>query len=323
MLPKERIQAALRFIEPDRPPHFEQTFELSEEAFGLSYPTEAELRASAGSQRERLFERCARIYALTVERYRWDAVIVWRPMMVSQDDPEHPCYAFIPFLKDYLRRWFGHEIPVGAFVWDGFLSIDIIKDYMEFSVQLFEEYDLIERWVERLFKNGCLHAERLMDAGADFLDIASDFAFNSGTFLRPEQFAALVKPYLKDLVARIKARGLWVIMHSDGNLMAILDQILEIGPDFLQSIDPMAGMDIRAVKRLTHGKIGLMGNVQCNLMQDGPDAAIRASCDYCLTHAAPGGGYIFSTSNSVFQGIPLSNYELMVDHFHRRCAGEA
>ena len=53
----------------------------------------------------------------------------------------------------------------------------------------------------------------------------------------------------------------------------------------------MAGMDIAVVKKLTYGKMALMGNVQCDLLQDGPKEAIRQSVLYCLEHGAPGGGY--------------------------------
>ncbi len=55
-----------------------------------------------------------------------------------------------------------------------------------------------------------------------------------------------------------------------------------------------------------------MGNVQCSLLQDGPSEAIERSARYCLKHAAPGGGYIFSTSNCVYTGMRLDRYELML-----------
>ena len=97
--------------------------------------------------------------------------------------------------------------------------------------------------------------------------------------------------------------------------MRVLDQILEIGPHVLQSIDPMAGMDIAKVKQATYGRLALMGNVQCSLLQDGPDEAIRTSALYCLEHGSPGGGYIFSSSNTIFTGLPLSNYEYMLTVF--------
>ncbi|MEN6404193.1 MAG: uroporphyrinogen decarboxylase family protein, partial [Armatimonadia bacterium] len=90
----------------------------------------------------------------------------------------------------------------------------------------------------------------------------------------------------------------------------------------LHSIDPMAGMDIAEVKRRTYGKLGLMGNVQCNLLQDGPLEAIRRSALYCLRHGSPGGGYVFSTSNTVFPGMPLAHYEYMLEVFREFCSDQ-
>jgi hypothetical protein len=100
MTGRERIAAALAFEEPDRPPCFEQMFELTQEAFGLSFPSPEELGAAAGILRETLFARCAEIYKRTVETFGWDAVLVWRPAINTPvDDPAHPQYDFIPYLE--------------------------------------------------------------------------------------------------------------------------------------------------------------------------------------------------------------------------------
>jgi uroporphyrinogen decarboxylase len=109
-----------------------------------------------------------------------------------------------------------------------------------------------------------------------------------------------------------------VIFHSDGNLMPVLDQILDIGPEMLQSIDPLAGMDIAEVKRLTYGRMALMGNVQCDFLQEGPDEKIAESAKYAIRHGSPGGGYVYSSSNTIFRGLPLKNYVFMVDCLHRQ-----
>lgn len=150
------------------------------------------------------------------------------------------------------------------------------------------------------------------------IDIANDYAFNAGPFISPDDFAELATPYMKRLVSFIKSKGVKVILHSDGNLIPIIDQIIEIAPDVLQSIDPMAGMDIAEVKKLTYGKISLMGNVQCSYLQEGPRSMIEESAEYAIQHASPGGGFIFSSSNTIFKGLPLENYEIMVDYFHKR-----
>jgi uroporphyrinogen decarboxylase len=122
-------------------------------------------------------------------------------------------------------------------------------------------------------------------------------------------------PYWKRQVDRVKEHGMYAFIHTDGMIMPVLDQLLDLGAHCLQSIDPMAGVDIAEVKKVTYGKMALMGNVQCSLLQDGPDEAIRQSTLYALEEGSPGGGYIFSTSNTIFPGIPLRNYEYMLEVF--------
>jgi uroporphyrinogen decarboxylase len=302
----------IRFEQPDRPPHFEQIFDLCDEAFGLSMPTEEEMSKATAAQRQKLFGRCAEVYAKIIETYRWDALLVWNPVL----DTDLLC-EFIPFIKRHL----GDDIPVGSYVWWAVICIDTVKDYVQFSVDLYEDPKKLHEWAEQLVKAAMVRADRLADAGCDMIEVGSDMAYNAGPFISPKHFAEFVTPYLTRILARVKQRVPIAVLHSDGNLTPVLDQIVSAGPHVLQSIDPMAGMDIAEVKRRTYGKMALMGNVQCNLLQDGPDEAIIRSASYCLDHGAPGGGFIYSSSNTIFKGLPLRNYELMLDVFHRRFGG--
>ena len=99
--------------------------------------------------------------------------------------------------------------------------------------------------------------------------------------------------------------------------MPILDQLVQTRPHALHSIDPQAGVDIAAVKRRYGQEVCLIGNVNCGLLQTGTDAEAAESARYALRHGMPGGGYIFSTSNCVYTGLPLARYELMLDVWRR------
>lgn len=299
----------IRFEEPDRPPHFEQIFDLYDEAFGMSMPTEKEMLQATGAERKKLFGRCADVYAKIIEAYRWDALLIWNPVM----DTDLLC-EFIPFIK----RRLGDDIPLGSYVWWAVICIDTVKDYMQFSIDLYEDPKKLHAWAEQLVTAAMQRARRLADAGSDLVEVGSDMAYNAGPFISPEHFAEFVTPYLTRILTDVKKSGPVAILHSDGNLTPVLDQILAAGPQVLQSIDPMAGMDIAEVKRRSYGKMALMGNVQCNLLQDGPDEAIIRSATYCLDHGSPGGGFIYSSSNTIFKGLPLRNYELMLKVFHER-----
>ena len=108
-----------------------------------------------------------------------------------------------------------------------------------------------------------------------------------------------------------------VIMHSDGNLNVILDQIHATGVDGYQSVDPQGGMDIRGVREKFPDWI-LMGNVNCAMLQETDEPAIRESVRNCMRHGGVGKRYIFSTSNCIYPGMPPESYRIMLDEY-RAC----
>jgi uroporphyrinogen decarboxylase len=297
----------LRFEEPDRPPHFEIMFELEQEAFGLRFPDRNSWAGMTAAEKDRAIGRCMEIYARIVERYQWDALAVYWPW----SDPDGVRAA---------QKLFGDRLLVGSIVGNSIWSIENITDWAEFAGDLKERPEHIHETTRQKSRNALAAFDRLADAGADFIHLVNDVAFNTGPFVSPADFREFMLPYLAEQVAHVRARGMIPFVHTDGNILPILDDYLSLGAACFQSVDPMAGMDIAEVKRRCHGKMALMGNVQCSLLQEGPDEAIRQSALYCLEKASPGGGYIFGTSNTIFPGMPLRNYETMLRVFREFCA---
>ena len=308
MTGRERMLKTLAFEPVDRPPTFESLFDLTEEKFGLPWP-DVDWEKCSRDDKVRAVDQCVPIYAKIVEAYQWDAMIVWRPWSD-------------PLAVKAVKEAMGDEVLVGTMVgpsgW-GFDYISGFHNWETFAVQLHERPHELHEIAEKLTRDVVALTDQLADVGCDFVLLLNDVGCNRGIFIRPEQFAELVTPYTQRQAEHIAGRGMIPMWHSDGNLMSILDQILSFGVKLLHSIDPMAGMDIAEVKPLTYGKMAIMGNVQNSLLQYGPKEAIRESAEYCLTHAAPGSGYVFAESNSVFNGIPLENYEYMLEVFREFC----
>jgi uroporphyrinogen decarboxylase len=277
-------------------------FELEQEAFGLKFPDRHSWGGMTASEKERAIGQCMEIYGRIIERFEWDALAVYWPW----SDPDGVSAAV---------KQFGGQTFIGGMCGGGIWAIESIRDWQQFAVMVMERPEEVHEEAERRCRAAMARIDLLVDAGADFVFLPNDVAFNSGPFISPGHFAEFVTPYWARQVQHTKDRGAVAIIHTDGQIMPILNQLISIGADVLHSLDPMAGVDIAEVKRRTHGKLGLMGNVQCNLLQDGPKSAIRASARYCLEHASPCGGYIYSTSNTIFPGMPLENYEYMLEVF--------
>ncbi|MHC4563716.1 MAG: uroporphyrinogen decarboxylase family protein [Planctomycetota bacterium] len=309
MTGRERMLMTLRFEEPDRPPQWVTLFDLTEEAFGVRFPDVSDWETFSAAKRAALLDECMPIYRMIVDRYKWDALAVWCPWC----DPDAVAAA---------KKEFGDEIMIGTMWGPNIWSIDYISafhDWMQFSVDLVENPAALHDRAEELVQKGSAVIDTVAEAGADFVLLVDDVAYNQGPFISPKQFSEFVTPYLRRQVEHIASRGVIPMVHSDGNLMPVLDDYLSLGAACLHSIDPMAGMDIAVVKQRCQGKMALMGNVQCNLLQNGPKEVIRESVLYCLENASPGGGYIFSNSNTVFAGMPLENYEYMMEVYWEFC----
>jgi uroporphyrinogen decarboxylase len=147
--------------------------------------------------------------------------------------------------------------------------------------------------------------------------LCSDYCFNDNPFLSPAMFDEFITPYLAQLVAGYREMGFYVIKHTDGNIMPILDALVSTHPHALHSLDPQAGVDLGTVKELVGDKVCLIGNVNCGLLQTGTEAEVVADVRRALRQGMPGGGYVFGTSNCIYTGMDLSRYELMLSVWQR------
>ena len=165
----------------------------------------------------------------------------------------------------------------------------------------------IQSWLEKLCELNIQVAQRQVEAGCDAIVIDDDVAYNQGTFIDPEVLRKVFFPYTKKLVESIKSRGVPVIRHSDGYLMDILPDWLDMGIDGLHSIQPSAGMDIVGLKRAYGDRLVLLGNVDIDLLGRGTPEQVAQEVRRLIDTVGPGGGYILSSSNVLGHGTSPEN----------------
>lgn len=308
MTPRERFIAALerRPLE-GRVPHFELVFFLTMEAFGkVHFSQRHYAQWDQMEEKERQLHRneMADLYIATAERYEHNAIFL-HPNPGSLDE----VVRLIDLIRDksgdrYFLMMHGDAtfaIPGGA--------------HMEaFAIRMADERDKVHAEAAAMVDHMLAYAEQLRRrTSLDGFALCSDYCLNTGPFLSPRQFSEFVTPYLARLLQGERDLGFYTIKHTDGNIMPILDQLVQANPHAIHSIDPQAGVDIAEVKRLVGDRVCLIGNVNCGLLDSGTEEEVVENVRYSLRHGMPGCGYIFSTSNCVYTGMRLSRYELMLD----------
>jgi uroporphyrinogen decarboxylase len=308
MTHRERFMAALDGAPIiGRVPHFELVFFLTMEAFGRVHPIHrsyAQWDQMRRSEQDLHLRDMAETFILTARRYEHSAIFIHPPLANEVDHLR---------LIDEIRRQSGDEFFL-MMHGDATYEIPSGGAMEEFCVQLVEEPDAMKDKARRRVDEALARGERFRKhGGLDGWALCSDYCFNNGPFMSPAMFDEFITPYLTDLCRGYRKQGWYVIKHTDGNIMPILDRLIEGEPHALHSLDPQGGVDIVEVKRLIGDRVCLIGNVNCGLLDTGTEEECIVSARYALKHGMPGGRYIFSTSNCIYTGMDLRRYELILE----------
>ena len=303
MTHRERAIAALECRIPDRIPHFELEYQISELTFGKHMTRERELLGLSQSEIDYKLEENANIMAEVFTALDWSII----PLQGL------PSVAVLTTTARHLHRLLGDKVLISAHG-DGTFSIPDGNKMYEFAYRIADDPDDVHAEAKRNMEYAIENNKRLFDAGIECFHLCCDYCYNSGPFLSPNMFREFITPYLAGIIDGIRGMGGYAIKHTDGNIMPILDQLIECRPHAIHSLDPMAGVDIAEVKRITaQSGVAICGNVNCALIMTGTDDEVVQSAMYAIEHGKPNGGYIFSSSNCIFKGIEPARYDLMLD----------
>ncbi len=154
------------------------------------------------------------------------------------------------------------------------------------------------------------------DMGIETFLVPGDYAMETGLIFSLDMYRRYLKPVHQEIVEHIHKRGGVVTKHSDGNTWDLLDDWMEVGFDGYHPVQPQC-MDLREVKRHVKGSMSVWGNIDCRtLLVKGSEEEVRRSVRDTIEIAAPGGGYIITSSNSIHPNVKPENYLAMIRAAH-------
>lgn len=145
------------------------------------------------------------------------------------------------------------------------------------------------------------------DCGMEYYCLAGDLAMNSGTMMSPATFREFIKPCYTRAVGAAHARGIPIIKHCCGDITRIIDDFIESGFDGIHPVQPQC-MDIVEAKAKCRGRASVLGNIDCiELLPNGSVEEVEAAVRETIRRAAPGGGFILSSANSIHKDVRPEN----------------
>ena len=217
-------------------------------------------------------------------------------------------------IKEAHAKWRSQGAWINAGFWFGF---DVTHSWMSGTdtilMAMLDDPEWFKDMVSTYLEMDLALFGKIWDAGYHFDGITwpDDMGYKGHTFFSNEIYAELLQPFHKRAIDWAHDRGIVAHMHSCGDIMERVPQLIEIGVDGLNPIEIKAGMDIHALKRDYGDKLLLHGGVNAQIF-DQPDKVIPYIEDM-LPDIKKNGGYIFSSDHSIPNSVSFDTYKLIVE----------
>ena len=204
-----------------------------------------------------------------------------------------------------------------------FEQASVLRGREDFYMDMIAEPELSTLIVEKVTDVICrgqeIYLAKIADA-IDFFEIpGDDYGGNDDLMISPEHFRAMFKPALRRIVESVKSirPDLPVVFHSDGAITKIIPDLIEVGIDVLNPLEPLPATDWAAIKREYGDRLAFMGGVDLKQALTGSPEDVERDVARCVETFGAGGGYILTSANHMQADIPPENIERMFEAARR------
>lgn len=158
-------------------------------------------------------------------------------------------------------------------------------------------------------------AKKLVELGVDMIWTGDDIGAQQEMMISPGMWRKYLKPRMANFITELKSINpeLKLAYHSDGNIMRIIPELIEIGVDVLNPIQP-ASMDPLQIKQAFGDKLCFWGTIdEQHTLPFGSTADVEAEIKQRIKTVGQGGGLILAPTHHVQLDTPMENFWAMVN----------
>ena len=238
-------------------------------------------------------------------------------------------YPWPDFLADY--RWDGAAESAQAFkdrdlVCAAFMEMTIfeiawyLRGMDSFMEDLVCGEDLAISLIDHLTDIRIGMARRYAAAGADILMLGDDVATQVDMMISPELWRDTMKPRLARVIraARDVKPDILIFYHGDGNMERILPELMEIGVEVLNPVQPECMEPVKMKERYGDGFAfwGCIGTQ--TTMPFGKPEEVKQTVKNLINTVGKGGGLFLAPTHVLEPDVPWENVEAFVEAVHEQ-----
>ena len=193
-----------------------------------------------------------------------------------------------------------------------------LRGYEALLTDLYDEPVFVDEMLDGLGEMCNRVIDYLLNNFGDRIDaigLSDDYGADTGMLLSPKMWRRHLLSHIERMYERIHDGGKFVYHHSCGHIDQIIPDLIQIGVDILQPIEPEA-MDIMSLKRHYGKRICFAGGISSRkTLPFGSAQDVVEEVQTCLSFMARGGGYIMAPAKPILPGVPLENAVALIDGF--------
>ncbi len=192
-----------------------------------------------------------------------------------------------------------------------------LRGFANTMVDCVAEQDFYTELLERMTRLTLAFVEQCADIPADAIMMGDDWGGQRGVLIGPERWRKFYKSRYARIFQAIHDQGKIAVMHCCGSPADIMGDIIEIGLDVLESVQPeAAGMNPYALKNSWGDKIAFwVGLGSQSMIPFGKPEEIRREIRHLRSEMGRDGGYILAPAKALRQETPTENAVAVVEGF--------
>jgi uroporphyrinogen decarboxylase len=190
-----------------------------------------------------------------------------------------------------------------------------LRGFEAFLMDMGDCPEWVEEILDRITEIQLVLIHRFIAAGVDGGYFGDDYGAQRSLLFSARMWRRFIKPRLARLFAPFREARLPVILHSDGDIRAILPDLVEIGVTTLNPVQPEV-LNHEWLYR-EFGQLSFYGGISTqHVLPHGTADEIRAAVEACARNLAPDGtGLLLGPSHRMQTDIPMENLEIMMRSF--------
>jgi len=214
-------------------------------------------------------------------------------------------------VDDLHKQGFYVQGGVGHIYENAWQIVSMEKLLMDFI----EQPDQAAHVLDQITEDRAFQVRRYAEAGCDGLGTGDDVGMQDRMMMSPDTWREWLKPRWAHVYAEAKKVNpdIQIMYHSDGSIEPIIPDLIEIGLDILNPVQPEC-VDPAALKREYGKDLALWGCIGTQTtMPFGTPADVRKAVKWTIENVGQGGGLLVAPTHVLEPDVPWANIQALFD----------